>query len=88
VVASSHQLTNFEVELVAEGEAVLRCYLYSWQRFEAGTGRADRHRWARYRDTWSRGPSGWALTSLRLLEAGESPAVPGGRVGEYRTAGY
>src|SRR6476620_10859132 len=30
VVASSHQLTNFEVDLVAEDEAVLRCYLYSW----------------------------------------------------------
>jgi hypothetical protein len=67
---------------------VLRCYLYSWQRFNPEAGRVDRHRWARYRDTWSRGPQGWALTSLRLITAGESPTMPGDRVGEYRTAGF
>lgn len=88
VVASSHQLTNFEVDVTSPDEAVLRCYLYSWQRFDPSTGREDRHRWARYVDTWRRDPGGWVLTSLRLLAAGESPAVPGDRVGEYRTAGY
>jgi hypothetical protein len=88
VAASSHHLTNFEVELMPSGEAVLRCYLYSWQRFNPSTGREDRHRWARYVDTFGRGPRGWELTSLRLLSAGETPAVPGDRVGEYRTAGY
>jgi ketosteroid isomerase-like protein len=88
VVASSHQLTNFEVEVTSGDEAVLRCYLYSWQRFDPSTGRGDRHRWARYLDTWRRESGGWVLTSLRLLAAGETPAVSGDRVGEYRTAGY
>jgi ketosteroid isomerase-like protein len=88
VIASSHQLTNFEVEVTSTDEAVLRCYLYSWQRFDPSTGREDRHRWARYVDTWRRDSEGWVLTSLRLLTAGETPAVPGDRVGEYRTAGF
>jgi hypothetical protein len=81
-------LTNFEVEVTSADEVVLRCYLYSWQRFDPSGGRADRHRWARYVDTWRRDPEGWVLTSLRLLTAGETPAVPADRVGEYRTARY
>jgi ketosteroid isomerase-like protein len=88
VVASSHQLTNFEVDFPSASEAVLRCYLYSWQRFDPATGRADRHRWARYVDTFRRTTEGWLLTSLRLLTAGETPDVPGDRVGEYRSQGY
>jgi uncharacterized protein (TIGR02246 family) len=88
VVASSHQLTNFEVDFPSSDEAVLRCYLYSWQRFDPATRRADRHRWARYVDTYRRTPAGWQLTSLRLLAAGEEPEVAADRVGEYRTEGY
>jgi ketosteroid isomerase-like protein len=88
VVASSHQLTNVEVEVTSADEASLRCYLYSWQRFDPSTGREDRHRWARYVDTWRREPEGWVLTSLHLLAAGETPAAPGDRVGEYRAAGF
>ena len=91
VVASSHHLSNFEVELPDEdvGTAVLRCYLYSWQRFDAALERPDRHRWARYVDTWRRGPGvGWELKSLRLVAAGEDPEGSPQRVGEYRAEGF
>lgn len=88
VVSSSHMLTNLEVELVADDAAVLRCYLYSWQRFDPSSGREDRHRWARYRDEWRRLDGAWRLTSLRLLAAGETPPAVTERDGEYRSEGF
>ena len=88
VVASSHHLTNFEVDLLDADHAVLRCYLYSWQRFDPTTGRPDRHRWARYLDTLERRDDQWRITSLRLLTGGETPPAKGDRVGEYRTVGF
>lgn len=91
VAASSHHLTNFEVELLDPDHAVLRCYLYSWQRFEPaedGSTRPDRHRWARYLDLLERERDEWHITSLRLVTGGETPPPDGDRVGEYRTVGF
>lgn len=83
VVASSHHVSNVEVTFTDPDTAVLRCYLYSWQRFADHPATADRHRFARYLDTWVRGADGWEQQSLTCLVAGEycSDAVP--RIGEY-----
>lgn len=83
VVSSSHHLSNIEVTFEDPDTATLRCYLYSWQRFADHPATADRHRFARYVDTWVRGDNRWLQKSLVCLVAGEycSDAVP--RLGEY-----
>jgi hypothetical protein len=83
VVASSHHVSNFEVSFDDPDTAQLRCYLYSWQRFDDYPVTADRHRFARYLDTWVRRDGKWWQSTLVLLVAGEfsSDAVP--RIGEY-----
>ena len=88
VLASSHHLSNFEIAFPHRDTAELRCYLYSWQRFEGHPERPDRHRWARYLDSWVRTDQGWLQSSLTCLGAGETPATAPERVGEYRRAGY
>jgi hypothetical protein len=84
VVASSHHVTNEEVEFLDADTAVLRCYLYSWQRYTDFPDTADRHRWCRYRDVWVRRDGRWQMKSLTLLVAGELwGSEPTGRQGEY-----
>lgn len=82
VVASSHHLSNVEVVFTGPNEARLHCYLYSWQRFAGHPEIADRHRWARYEDTFVRTGDGWLQSDLVYLVAGEigPDAVP--RIGE------
>jgi hypothetical protein len=83
VVASSHHASNIEITFDGPDSATLRCYLYSWQRFADHPETADRHRFARYIDTWVRVDGRWLQRSLTCLVAGEycSDAVP--RIGEY-----
>lgn len=83
VVSSSHHVSNVEVEFSDPDTATLRCYLYSWQRFDSHPDTADRHRFARYIDTWVRVEGRWLQSSLTCLVAGEycSDSVP--RIGEY-----
>jgi hypothetical protein len=83
VVASSHHLSNFEVSFTDPDTAVVRCYLYSWQRFQAFPDEADRHRWGRYLDTWVRTSDGWFQSSLTYLVAGELSSDAVLRIGEY-----
>lgn len=82
VVSSSHHLSNVELDFLGPDRARLRCYLYSWQRF-AGKGVPDRHRWARYVDTWVRTPTGWRLAELVYVVAGEIGPDPQPRIGEH-----
>lgn len=83
VVSSSHHASNFEITFTDPDTATLRCYLYSWQRFADHPATADRHRFARYVDTWVRIDDQWQQRTLTCLVAGEycSDAVP--RIGEY-----
>jgi ketosteroid isomerase-like protein len=83
VVASSHHLSNFEVAFPDPDTALVRCYLYSWQRLRGFPATADRHRWGRYVDTWVRTEQGWFQSSLTYLLAGELSGDPVPRVGEY-----
>jgi hypothetical protein len=88
VIASSHHVSNFEITFDDMNTAQLRCYLYSWQRFDDYPATADRHRFARYIDGWARRDGEWWQSSLVCLVAGEycSDAVP--RIGEYLGAGF
>lgn len=83
VVSSSHHISNVEITLSDPDTATLRCYLYSWQRFADHPVTADRHRFARYVDTWVRLDGRWQQQTLTCLVAGEycSDAVP--RIGEH-----
>jgi hypothetical protein len=83
VASSSHHLSNFEITFPDRDTALLRCYVYSWQRFADYPADADRHRWGRYADQWVRTDSGWFQSTLRYLLAGEVSADPAPRVGEY-----
>ena len=47
VVASSHHISNIEIDFDGNDHADLRCHLYSWQRFAGHPEEQDRHRWAR-----------------------------------------
>jgi len=88
VVASSHHLSNFEVDFAGDDTATLRCYLYSWQRYAGYPGTPDKHRWGRYRDTWVRTANGWLQSSLELFVAGEQTEEAVDRTGEYLAAGF
>jgi len=83
VVASSHHVSNFEVTFDGADTAVLRCYLYSWQRFADHPATDDRHRFARYLDTWVRRDGQWWQSTLVLLVAGEFSSDAEQRIGEY-----
>ncbi|SOD71792.1 SnoaL-like protein [Jatrophihabitans sp. GAS493] len=83
VVASSHHVSNFEFVFSDADTATMYCYLYSWQRFAQYPAVADRHRYARYIDTWVRHHDGWWQVSLTCLVAGEFSSDRPLRIGEY-----
>ena len=71
VVSGSHYITNPLFNFKSPDEALLGCYMYSWQRFKGYPGEADVHRWGRYELRWVRTDDGWKINYLRLLSAGE-----------------
>jgi SnoaL-like domain len=83
VTSSSHHISNAEIDFLDADTATLRCHLYSWQRFADHPSRPDRHRWARYEDTWVRTPAGWAQRSLVYRVAGETGTSDEARVAEH-----
>ena len=83
VVSSSHHVSNIEIEFTDPDTARLRCYLYSWQRFADHPAVGDRHRWARYIDSWVRRDGEWYQQSLTCLVAGEHCDDAEPRQGEY-----
>ena len=70
-VASSHHVSNFEFDVDGPDTAHTTCALYSWQRFAGYPDVPDRHRWARYEDTFVRTVDGWRQTELLYLVIGE-----------------
>lgn len=83
VVASSHHVSNIEIAFADPDTAMLRCYLFSWQRFADHPATQDRRRFCRYLDTWVRRDGGWLQSSLICLAAGEFGSGDGLRFGEY-----
>lgn len=81
-VASSHHVSNFEFDFDGPDAARTTCALYSWQRFSGHPDAPDRHRWARYEDTFIRTDNGWRQTELLYLIIGEYTAgdVRGGEL--------
>lgn len=80
VVASSHHVSNVEIAFTDEDHAEVRCYLYSWQRF--GGDAPDRHRFARYGETWLRTAGGWRQSRLVYRVVGELGPDGPLRIGE------
>lgn len=70
-VSGSHYITNPLFDFVGPDEALLGCYMYSWQRFAGYPAEADVHRYGRYELRWVRTGEGWKISHLRLLSAGE-----------------
>jgi ketosteroid isomerase-like protein len=66
--ATSHHVSNIEIDHVGPDEAVGHTYLYAWHRYR--DGRADSELWGRYLHRFRRTPSGWRIASLELRAAG------------------
>lgn len=79
-VSGSHYITNPLFDFVGPNEALLGCYMYSWQRFAGWPAEADVHRYGRYEIRFVREGGRWWITHLRLLSAGELGG--GARIGE------
>lgn len=71
VISGSHFITNPLFEFRGRDEALLGCYMYSWQRFRGYPGVSDVHRWGRYELRFVRIGGAWKISHLRLLSAGE-----------------
>lgn len=66
--ATSHHVSNVEVELEGPDAARSVSYLYAWHRYADGAPESEL--WGRYRHTFRRTPTGWRIASLRLEAAG------------------
>lgn len=71
VISGSHYIANPVFEFLGADEALLGCYMYSWQRFTGYPQVEDVHRYGRYEIRFLRTGDGWKITHLRLLSAGE-----------------
>ena len=67
--ATSHHVSNIEVEFDGDDAANTIAYLYAWHRYD--DGRPDAHLWARYHDRFVRTPDGWRIAERVLRVAGQ-----------------
>ena len=70
-VSGTHYITNPIFDFRGPDEALLGCYMYSWQRFASFPATADVHRWGRYEIRLVRTGDGWRISHMKLLSAGE-----------------
>jgi hypothetical protein len=73
-VASSHHVSNFEFHFDDPHTVRTTCALYSMQRYRGYPEVPERHRWARYEDTFVRTPDGWRQSELLYLVISERTA--------------
>ena len=66
--ATSHHVSNVEIELEGPDTAQSVSYLYAWHRYVDGSPESEL--WGRYRHTFVRTGAGWRISSLRLEAAG------------------
>ena len=78
-VSSSHHVANVELLFDGADRVTAHTYMYSWQRFKGFPAAADCHRWGRYEIRLVRTASGWRISRMQLLSAGE---YGGSRIGE------
>ncbi|MGI9053682.1 MAG: nuclear transport factor 2 family protein [Ilumatobacteraceae bacterium] len=67
--ATSHHVSNIEVDFDGDDAADTITYLYAWHRYH--DDRPDAHLWARYHDRFVRTPAGWRIASRTLKVAGQ-----------------
>jgi len=65
--ATSHHLSNVQIEFEGSDRARALSYVYAWHRFANG---AEGEIWGRYQDLFQRTPQGWRIHRRRLRVAG------------------
>jgi ketosteroid isomerase-like protein len=66
--ATSHHVSNIQIELEGPSAARSVTYLYAWHRYVDGA--PDGELWGRYRHRFVRTGDGWRISELRLEAAG------------------
>ena len=66
--ATSHHVSNIQLELDGPDAATGHTYLYAWHRYRDGS--PDGELWGRYEHGFRRTEAGWRISSLRLTAAG------------------
>jgi ketosteroid isomerase-like protein len=66
--ATSHHVSNVEIELEGDDAARSVSTLYAWHRYVEDVPESEL--WGRYRHTFRRTAAGWRITTLRLEAAG------------------
>jgi ketosteroid isomerase-like protein len=66
--ATSHHVTNIDVEFEDDDTATSRCYLDAWHRYHGDA--PDGFLWGRYLHRFRRTAQGWRITALTLQAAG------------------
>ena len=67
--ATSHHLSNIEIEHLDDDRARVESAVYAWHRPRGGAG--SWHLWARYRDVVMRTSRGWRIAERTLVMVGE-----------------
>lgn len=67
--ATSHHVSNIEVDFDGDDAADTVTYLYAWHRYP--DERPDAHLWAQYHDRFVRTPDGWRIAARTLKVAGQ-----------------
>ena len=66
--ATSHHVSNIQLEFDGPDAATGQTYLYAWHRYRDGS--PDGELWGRYEHRFRRTAAGWRISSLRLTAAG------------------
>ncbi|MEM0934446.1 MAG: nuclear transport factor 2 family protein [Pseudomonadota bacterium] len=66
--ATSHHVSNVQIQFDGPDRARSVCYLYAWHRYQ-GSG-VESELWGRYEHVLHRLPLGWRIARLRLTAAG------------------
>jgi ketosteroid isomerase-like protein len=66
--ATSHHVSNVQIDFESPDRAVSLSYLYAWHRYV--DGRPDGELWGRYHHRFERTEGGWRISQLVLTAAG------------------
>jgi enoyl-CoA hydratase len=72
--ATSHHLSNIEIEHVDDQRARVQSAVYAWHRPHSSC--SSWHLWARYHDVVIKTPAGWRIADRTLLKVGEEGFPP------------
>ena len=74
-VASSHSISNIQIEIVDEKSARSVSYVHAWHRIDE-TGAGDYEVRGQYHDEWSLTQEGWRISKRTFLTMGATPPRP------------